>query len=276
MKVMLMTDLEGVAGVKNWEDWCRPESRNYDAACRLLTEEANAAVDGFFAGGATYVQVVDGHGPGGINIEMLDPRVEYARGWAPPVWPFGLDETFDGIAWVGQHAKASTEFAHLCHTQGFNYIDLSINGVSIGELGQAGMCAAEFGVPAFYAAGDLALTVEAEALVPGIVTCAVKRGVTPGTGEQCTREQYSRRNRGAIHTVPIRAREMIRESAERAMQVLKDDVVECVDLTAPFERVAIFRPDEEGQPKLISRESHPESVIALMGTPFEPDEMERV
>ena len=140
-----MTDLEGVAGVKNWEDWCRPESRNYDAACRLLTAEVNAAVDGFFAGGATEVQVVDGHGPGGINIELLDPRAEYARGWAPPTWPFGLNETFDGMAWVGQHAKASTEFAHLCHTQGFGYIDLSINSVSIGEFGQAGMCAAEMG-----------------------------------------------------------------------------------------------------------------------------------
>jgi D-amino peptidase len=268
MKIMLMTDLEGVAGVKNWIDWCRPESRNYDVACRLLTGEANAAVDGFFAAGAEYVQVIDGHGPGGIDIEKLDPRVEYARGWSTPAWPFMLDATFDGVAWVGQHAKASTAFAHLAHTQDFSYIDLSINGRSIGELGQFAMAAAELGVPGFFAAGDLALTWEAEALMPGIVTCAVKRGVIPGTGEECTHKEYGRRNEGAIHTVPARARELIREAAERAARRLKEEPPPCLDLHTPFERVAVFRPEEKGEPRTTSRESHSESVIDLLGMPF--------
>ena len=68
MKVLLMTDMEGVAGVKNSEDWCMPDSRFYSVGCRLLTLEVNAAVEGFFAGGATYVQVADGHGAGGILV----------------------------------------------------------------------------------------------------------------------------------------------------------------------------------------------------------------
>ena len=115
----------------------------------------------------------------------------------------------------------------------------------------------------------------AEALVPGMVTCAVKRGVVPGSGEECTRDEYSRRNAGAVHTVPVRARELIREGAERAMQMLNDDVPQCIDLQGPFERVAIFRPEEQGQPKTISRESHRNSVIALMGMPFDPKPMGR-
>jgi D-amino peptidase len=267
MKIMLMTDLEGVAGVKNSEDWCNPDSYFYATGCRLLTLEVNAAVAGFFAGGATEVQVADGHGAGAIDIELLDSRVDYARGWDAKAWPFGLDSSYQGLAWVGQHAKASSEFAHLCHTQSFQYIDLSINGVSIGELGQLAMCASELGVPAFFGAGDLAFTREAEALVPGIVTCAIKRGVTAGTGEDCTLDEYKRRNAGAVHAAPARAREMIRNAAEAAMRKLRKDPPPLIPLQAPFERVTVLRPTNKGDPKELARESHPHSVIEVMAMP---------
>ncbi len=267
MRIMLMTDMEGVAGVKDLENWCETTSRYYPLACELLTEEINAAVDGFYAGGAEYVLVADGHGAGGILVERLDFRVEYQRGWYPS-WPFGLDNTFDGVAWVGQHAKASSEYAHIAHTQSFSYIDLFINGVSIGEFGQFAMCGAELGVPAFFGSGDLAFTKEAEALAPGIVTCAVKRGVMPGTGGELTKDEYSKRNAGAVHTPPLRARQMIRESAEKAIRKLKTAPPPLIPLKAPFERVAMFRPDNPGEPRTCSRERHESSVIALLAMPF--------
>lgn len=273
MKVMLMTDLEGVAGVKNAPDWLTPDARYYPVGCRLLTQEVNAAVDGFFAGGATHVQVADGHGAGAIDIELLDPRVEYARGW-PQGWPFGLDNSFDGVAWVGQHAKASTEFAHLAHTQSFDYIDLSINGVSIGEFGQLGMCAAELGIPAFFGAGDLAFTKEAEALVPGIVTCPVKRGVTPGTGEECDAKEYENLNAGAVHVPPGRACKMIRKAAEAATWALKRNPPPLIRLEAPFERVTVLRPSKDGEPKRMDRQTHPTSVIEVMRMPMTPTPLE--
>ena len=269
MRIILMTDLEGVAGVKNAPDWIQIDSRYYATACRFLTREVNAAVEGFFAGGATYVQVADGHGAGGIDIELLDPRVEYARGW-PQEWPFGLDESFDGVAWVGQHAKASTEFAHLAHTQCFEFIDMSINGVSIGEFGQIGMWASELGIPAFFGAGDLAFTKEAEVLAPGIVTCPVKRGVTPGTGEECTVDDYEKRNAGAVHTPPARACGMIRQSAEAAIRALKRNPPPLIPVKAPFERVSVLRPRKAGEPKEIDRQTHPASVIEVMRIPMDP------
>jgi D-amino peptidase len=270
MKILLMTDLEGVAGVKSFDDWCSPGDRNYETACHLLTEEVNAVVDGFFAGGAAYVQVADGHGHGGIDIERLDPRVEYARGW-PCGFPFNLDSSFDGVAWVGQHAKASTPYAHLAHTQGFEYLDLSVNGVSIGELGQLALGAAELGVPAFFAAGDLALAEEAERLVPEIVTCAVKRGMTPGTGEDCTTAEYRRYNAGAIHLPPQRARAALRKAAEASVFKLRKAPPRPVPLEPPYERVCILRPIEQRQPRKRSSETHGSSVIALMNLPLEPE-----
>ena len=181
MRIYLMTDLEGVAGVVNHDDWCMATSRYYEMAKELLTREVNAAVEGFFAGGATEIVVADGHGAGGINPLLLDPRVEYMRGW-PEGWPLLLDKSYDAVAWVGQHAKAGTPYAHIAHTQWFNYLDLSINGVSIGEFGQFAMCASELGIPAVFLSGDRAATLEARALFPDIETAEVKRGTTPGTG----------------------------------------------------------------------------------------------
>ena len=115
MKIYLMTDLEGVAGVLDFENWCEPSSRYYETAKEFLTLEANAAASGFFDAGAAEVVVVDGHGWGGIDPRLIDSRVELMRGW-PEGWPQGLDDSYDAIAWVGQHAKAGTAYAHIAHT----------------------------------------------------------------------------------------------------------------------------------------------------------------
>ncbi|MBM4049489.1 MAG: hypothetical protein FJ279_30710 [Planctomycetes bacterium] len=268
MKVYLMTDLEGVAGVLNFEDWCTPQSRYYEMAKEFLTEEVNAAVAGFYAAGATSVLVADGHGYGALNPKLLDPRAELLRGWATS-WPLGLEEGYDLIAWVGQHAKARTPCAHLAHTQGFNYLDLSINGVSIGEFGQLAMCASELGIRAVFASGDKAFSEEARALVTGIEAVAVKRGNRPGTGDECGAETYGKRNLGAIHLQPELARARIREGAERAVRRARTESFGLIPLKAPFERAALFR-GKDGSGRTISRESHPTSVIALMGMPFKP------
>ena len=98
MKLYVMTDLEGVAGVLNFQEWTGPGKLYYGLAREYLTLEINAAVDGFFEGGATEILVVDGHGPSGINVNMLDPRVEYLRGWGDGPWPLMLDKTFDAVA----------------------------------------------------------------------------------------------------------------------------------------------------------------------------------
>lgn len=270
-KIFLVTDMEGVAGVQNSEQWLRPEDRYYEVGRKLLTLEVNAAIDGFFAGGAREIVVIDGHGAGAVNIELLDPRVQLERGW-PSGWP-GPSLSgggFDAIAWVGQHAKAGTPHAHLAHTQSWDYVDLSINGVSIGEFGQAAMCANELGVRAIFAAGDKAFSEEARALVPGIETVWVKRGTTPGRGDELTAEQYSRRNSAAIHLHPEKARALIREGAERAMRRAQTEPFGLINMKPPYERIGRFRPSQAGQPILVSKETHPSSVIAVMNAPFRP------
>ena len=262
MRIAIMTDLEGVAGVIDSVNWCLWESRYYEAAKELLTEEINAAVRGFKAAGATEFHVIDGHGYGGIDVRLLDPDVEYARGW-PDKWPFGLDGSYDAVAWVGQHAKAGTERAHLAHTQSMHWIDLSVNGVSIGEFGQLAFCAAELGVPAIFGSGDAAFTREAEDLIPGIETVSVKRGVATGSGEECTPDEYRKRNAAAVHIPPARARGLIFEGAKRAVERFQKGEIKLRRPDPPYESVTIFRADGD-KPRREVRKTHPSSFIALM------------
>jgi len=107
-----MTDLEGVAGVTEFED--RVTDTPYRSAVRqlmhrLLTGEVNAAVDGLFRAGVTEVIVNDGHGSGcSFDLEELDPRMHVVHAPDLSTWLPLLDERCDATAPVGAHAMASS------------------------------------------------------------------------------------------------------------------------------------------------------------------------
>lgn len=269
MKIYIMTDCEGVAGVLNSKDWGHAEGRYHELAKELLTLEVNAAIDGFAVAGADAFLVTDGHGPGAINPVLLDPRAELRR--APGIGSaFELDESFDAIAWVGQHAMSRTPFAHLAHTGSMRKFEYTINGVPVGEFGQLAMCAGELGVRAIFGSGDRAFCAEALALVPGIETVEVKRGLKPGRGDECDTEQYAARNVGAIHIHPVRAREKIRAGAERALRRFHTEEFGIVRLKPPFEMIKRFRAFGD-QPPSVLKARHPSSVIELLrSVPVDP------
>ncbi|WJH33728.1 M55 family metallopeptidase [Paenibacillus sp. CC-CFT747] len=217
MKIYIMTDMEGVSGVINNKDWCEPGGSYYEEGKELLTQEVNAAVEGFYAAGATEIHVVDGHGWGGVNHLLLDPRVSYLRYFLRKPYPFYLDSTYSAIAWVGQHAKAGTEYAHLPHTGSYDVLDCTINGLSVGEFGKVALCAAALGIPSIFGSGDEAFVEEARKLTGGIETVSVKQGKVPGSGDDCETDAYRSRNFSAIHLHPAVARARIREGAEKAL-----------------------------------------------------------
>ena len=264
MKLYIMTDMEGVAGIINHDDWVRPTGRYYEQGKENLTEEVNAAIRGFFDGGATEIVVADGHGAGGITPNLLDERAFFMRGW-PEKWPLLLDGSYDAIAFVGQHAKANTPFAHLAHTQWFGMSGYEINGVSVGEFGQFACCAAFLGIPVIFGAGDQAFTEEAEALAPGIVIASVKQGTTPGSGEEATAEEYARRNTAAIHMHPAKARRLIEERAEEAARLFafRPASFPLIPLKPPF-RIDAFYRSIDGKPPYRAYAEHPDSLIECM------------
>jgi D-amino peptidase len=206
--VYMFTDLEGVAGVDDWD----PRNRDYGAQAkgvaertemqRLLTGEVNAAAEGLFAAGVEEVLVVDGHGAGRtILVEELIPGVEIGRGAERPYWLIGISPRFDALVQVGMHAMAGTPNACLAHTQSRGYT-YRINGRELGEMEQAALLAGELGIPWVFTSGDAHACKEAEGWVPGMVTAPVKRGLSLNC---------------AIHMSPADARALIRERVQEAV-----------------------------------------------------------
>jgi len=118
------------------------------------------------------------------------------------VWLPLLDETCAATLLIGAHAKASSPPATAYHTMSKSIKDWSINGVSFGEMGLQALIAGHFGVPMAFVSGDEYACREISALIPGVVTAAVKRGLS---------------QRSAVSWSPQRAREMIHEGVQRAL-----------------------------------------------------------
>src|SRR4030042_191594 len=102
-------------------------------ARRLLTGEVNAAVQGAKEGGCDDIVVWDGHSSGAnFIVEDLHPDAEYVINGGHPHW-IPPDEPFDAIALVGFHAMAGTPKGILEHTQSYDVVHYSVNGVEMGE-----------------------------------------------------------------------------------------------------------------------------------------------
>jgi len=264
MKVYIMTDLEGCAGIPSWHDYGAPEHRWYEYARELVTLETSAAVQGCLDAGATEVLVVDGHGHGAINPVLLHPEAKLLFG-RPIGYPFGCDDSFDAAMMVGQHAKSNTDGGHLCHTGSFAVEDETINGVSVGEMGVNMLFCAYYGVPTVLVCGDVAAADEATALVPYIETAAVKEGLKRGSVTGLTEAENSRFNGAAVHLHPTKARELIRHKACRAIERVSE--IGRFWLEPPYERILKLRPSEDGPAK--TGISHADDFMALLSTPYQ-------
>ncbi|NPV06933.1 MAG: aminopeptidase [Anaerolineae bacterium] len=239
MKAYIMTDMEGVAGVISSPEYGSPEGRYYQIGRELTTLEVNAAIEGCLEAGATDILVVDGHGPGAIDIRLLHPAARLLAG-RPVGYPFGCSEEFDVALNIGQHAKSNTDGGHLSHTGSFAVEELTINGVSLGELGKNMLFAAYFGVPTVTVTGDRAVCEEARALVPGIETAAVKEGLKRGPAAGLTAEENQLHNGAAIHLSLEAARSRVKEAARRGLE--RRGEIGRFWLEPPYEMVTTTRP----------------------------------
>src|SRR6476661_8360200 len=101
--IFLITDAEGVAGV------CRQDQTDpKDLELRqLLTGEINAAVEGFYAGGADEVIVWDGHdGSQTLSALTIHPRARLIMGGLGLTML--MERGYAGVAFIGQHARANS------------------------------------------------------------------------------------------------------------------------------------------------------------------------
>lgn len=205
-KFFIVTDMEGVGGVNNADEQLLPGQRRYDESRRLLIGELNAAIKGLFEAGAGQVVVWDGHdGSRSLSIADIDPAAELIQGRPTPANYYLQDRRYDGILFVGQHAMAGAKDGVLAHSQSFRVKRISLNGRSVGEIGQVAAIAGYFHIPVIMLAGDQAACDEILELQPKAETVAVKRGVGRASALSLSHEEACKR----IHDAARRAADRV-------------------------------------------------------------------
>jgi D-amino peptidase len=176
MKLLIAVDMEGATGVTCW-DQVDPRTSEYQRFRHLLTGDVNAAIEGALAGGATEIQVTDGHwNSGNVLIEELHPRATLNTGTPLPLSMVqGANAGVEAALFVGYHARVGTLHAILDHTWSNSKVgNLWINGRLAGETGLNAAVCGDYDVPVLLVTGDQAVAAEAQDWIPGVATAVVK------------------------------------------------------------------------------------------------------
>ena len=180
MNVYVSVDMEGITGITHG-DMMMSGQPEYNRGRKLMTEDANAAVEGIQQAGAEYILVNDSHGP--MRNMFFEDMHEAAHlitgsGDAKPHCQLEAADSreFDCAVFVGYHAMARTWEAIHPHTiAGAAVSELRINGRPHGETGLNAAVLASLGIPTVMVTGDTTTVAEAEAFLGSkIKTVAVK------------------------------------------------------------------------------------------------------
>jgi len=213
-------DMEGIAGVAAAKQ-VQPDQKEYERFRRLMTQEANAAVEGALAGGAREVVVSDGHGPmTNILVEELHRDARLLSGSNRLLCQMeGIDQTFAAVFFIGYHQREGGGDGILNHTLlGRIVQEVRLNGEPADEAAINGGLAGVFGVPVALVSGDTAVCTEAERRLRGVLVAPVKEGL----------DRYA-----GLSITPEKAQALIRDRAREAMDAVRAKRVAPYKVTAP-------------------------------------------
>ncbi len=203
MKVFLCADIEGTAGITHWDETERGHA-DWAEFRALMTAEVVAACEGARAAGAREVLIKDAHDSGrNLILNMLPDYTRVMRGWSghPDEMMFGISREFHAALYTGHHCKAGDQGNPLAHTSNRRISRLMLNGQTASESTFNTLCAALYGVPSVFLAGDATICAEMRAMIPGITTVETLDG----------------HGRATNSLAPARACQLIREGVERAL-----------------------------------------------------------
>ncbi len=259
MRVYISVDMEGIAGVvhESQTDPTTPAfAVEYARFRRLMTAEANAAVEGALAAGATRVLVNDSHWfMRNLLAEELHQAAELVSGDPKPrSMVQDIDGGFDAALFIGYHARAGTGNATLDHTYADRIHDVRLNGKPVGELGLNAALAGVHGVPVALVSGDSAVTAEAKDLLgDSVATVVVKeavsrhaaKSVAPAVACRMIREEVPRALKRAHAPFTLRAPVML--EVDFAMTIHADMAELCPGATRTAGRTVTFTHAEYGE-----------------------------
>ena len=175
-KIYISADMEGVAGVVSG-DQLGPGGFEYERFREFMTAEVNACIDAARMAGATEILVSDSHGNGqNLLIEKLPDDVMIVRSWPRELGMMaGIDDSFDGVIFLGYHASASNTRGVRAHTQSSaNVVDIRMNGNSMSEGAINAAIAGHYGVPVIMISGDDVAVAETQVIVGEMEGAVVK------------------------------------------------------------------------------------------------------
>ncbi|MFJ4682330.1 M55 family metallopeptidase [Streptomyces sp. NPDC091377] len=203
MKILISADMEGATGV-TWPADVLPGTPQWERCRSMFTSDVNAAVLGFFDGGADEVLINEAHWTmRNLLLERLDERAEMLTGRhkALSMVEGVQHDDVDGIAFLGYHAAAGDRGV-LAHT----YLANSITGVWLNDVrASEGLLnahvVAEYGVPVILVTGD-------------DVACEDALGYAPEAPKVAVKDYVSRY--AAVCRTPARTAADIRAAAQQA------------------------------------------------------------
>lgn len=187
LRVLVYHDMEGLTGQSDPNTFRASHPDRYALGRQYLTGDVNAVVAGLFEGGADEVHIVDGHGSGSpdpdLLLDELDPRAELIS--RDEVFDAYVDlvepDVYDAVAVVGMHAKTgSGGFASHTYTLG---IGIEMNGASLTETEIVGYSWGRVGVPVIFASGDDRLAADLAGPMPWVRFVTVKTATSASTAD---------------------------------------------------------------------------------------------
>lgn len=176
LKIYISADMEGIVGAVT-DEQLGPGGFEYERFRQFMTNEVNAAIDAARAAGATEFVVSDSHGNGqNLLIEQLPDDVTVVRSWPRMLGMMaGIDETFDGVIFIGYHASTNNTRGVRAHTMSSaNITGVRLNGMTMTEGGMNAAIAGHFGVPVIMVSGDDVAVAENQVIIGDIEGAVVK------------------------------------------------------------------------------------------------------
>ncbi|MCS5659203.1 MAG: M55 family metallopeptidase [Dehalococcoidia bacterium] len=207
-KIYISSDMEGVVGAVTGEQ-LGPSGFEYQRFREFMTAEVNAAIEGARSAGAGEILVADSHGNGqNLLIDKLPKDVKIVRSWPRPLGMVGgLDDSFDGVIFLGYHASTDNLTGVRAHTfSSARLTSVKLNGTPVTEGAWNAAIAGELGVPVIMVAGDDATVEEVSSLVGNVESAVVKWALS---------------FHSATTLQPEAAYDLIRDKAARAVKNIK-------------------------------------------------------
>lgn len=230
-KVYLSVDIEGIWGNANPRYTTR-QTDEYEQYRKNMIDETNLAIQCLFNQGVEEIVVNDGHG-GMDNLisYALDKRVSFisSQGSYKELGMMeGMDDTFDGCAFIGYHCKSGTVDGNMAHTVSGGLVDkILIDGQEVSETQMNFQLASYYNVPLLFVAGDDKLHQQLLADIGDVCFIETKKSMNYMTVLNCSKEELKKRYSQTI---------------EKALKIggIKEEPGKVMDIVFHFEKNASF------------------------------------